>query len=345
MQKTLTSRRDVLGGSAGALAAASTGLVLPGCGGSDTGAAGNSMTFLAVVPMTTLTYSPEMLADADGYFIDEGLDVSFQSTRGTAQAIQLVLAGSSPITRIGQIEAMSHAVNSDAPIMNVATAVKESTIRFVSSAAAPLREPEDFVGKMMGIPSEGGESETTLDLLLASAGIDPDSVSRQVVGVGPGVYNLVEQGRLAGFIVSIDTAKILESQTSGVVVLRPGDFIDSGSQIYMTPADQLDANGDIVRRYLRAVRRAIDFIIADDGFDTTLEILRRKYTFGTLADDAVAKASLAEYVEAWTAAGEENILRTDAARWQASYDELAGAGQVPAGYDTTGWFTNAFVDG
>lgn len=318
-------------------------LVVSCAGGDDEMAAGTSLTFLAVLPLTTLTYAPELLADAGGYFADQGLNVSFQSTRGTAQAIQLVLAGSAPLSRIGQIEAVSHAANRGAPIMNVGTVVKESTIRFVSSAAAPLREPRDFAGKILGIPSEGGESETTLDLLLASSGIDPASVERQVVGVGPGVFNLVEQGRIAGFMVSIDTAKILEQQMPNVVVLRPGEYIESGAQLYMVSAEALGENGDMIRRYLEAVRGAIDFMIADDGFDETLRIMRAKYSFGTLQDDAVAKDSLNEYVRAWTLAGRENILRTDPERWRLGYEELVGAGQVEAGHDPAAWFTNELV--
>jgi len=269
--------------------------------------------------------------------------VEFRSTRGSAPAIQMVLAGTAPITRIGQIEAIGHAANRGAPIINVATVVKESTIRFVSSASAPLREPGDLVGKLVGIPSEGGESETTLDLLLAGSGIDLDSVERQVVGVGPGVFNLVEQGRIAGFMVSIDTAKILEQQNPDVVVLRPGDFIDSGSQMYMVSEDGLLAHPDLIARYLEAVRRAIDFIIADDGFDESLRIMRQTYSFGTLQNDAVAKESLAEYVNAWTSAGSHNILRTDPARWQAGYEELVAAGRVDAGHDVSAWFTNELV--
>lgn len=336
------SRRTVLEGAAATFAAASGGVLLTACGGNGA-TSGSSLTFLAVVPLTTLTFAPELLADAGGYFADQGLEVGFQSTRGSAQAVQLVLAGTAPLTRIGQIEAVTHAANSGAPIVNVGTVVKESTIRFVSSASAPLREPRDFVGKMVGIPSEGGESETTLDLLLASSGIDPESVERQVVGVGPGVFNLVEQGRIAGFMVSIDTAKILEQQSSSVVVLRPGDFITSGAQLYMVSRDGLGEHADIVRRYLEAVRGAIDFIIADDGFDETLRIMRQKYSFSTLENDAVAKDSLAEYVTAWTAAGREYVLRTDPARWQAGYDELVRAGRVDAGLDPSAWFTNDLV--
>ena len=337
------SRRAVLQSSAAALASVGSGVLVTACGGNQDAAAGTSLTFLAVLPMTTLTYAPELLADAGGYFSDQGLDVSFQSTRGTAQAIQLVIAGSAPLSRIGQIEAVSHAANRGAPIMNVGTVVKESTIRIVSSASVPLREPGDFVGKTLGIPSEGGESETTLDLLLASSGVDPASVERQVVGVGPGVFNLVEQGRIAGFMVSIDTAKILERQMQDVVVLRPGDFIESGAQLYMMSADGLTENSGIIRRYLEAVRGAIDFIIADDGFEQTLAIMRQKYSFGTLQDDAVAKDSLSEYVRAWTLAGSENILRTDPERWRLGYQELVSAGQVEAGHDPNAWYTNDLV--
>jgi NitT/TauT family transport system substrate-binding protein len=339
------TRRDVLRGTAAAAAVAGGGALLVSCGGTDgqSGAARPKVTFLAILPLTTLTFAPELLADAGGYFADQGIDVEFQSTRGSPQAIQLVIAGSAPLTRIGQIETVSHAANRDAPIMNVGTVLKESTIRFVSSDKAPLREPKDFVGKTVGIPSEGGSSETTLDLVLASAGIEPDEVERQVVGVGPGVFNLVEQGRIAGFAVSIDTAKILEKQMSGVVVLRPGDFIESGSQLYMVSADRLAEERDVIRKYLAAIDGALEFMIADESFDETLRIMRQKYSFSTLQDTDVAKDSLIEFRRTWTADGMQNLLRTVPENWRRGYDELVRVGQAQAGKDPSQWFTNELL--
>jgi ABC-type nitrate/sulfonate/bicarbonate transport system substrate-binding protein len=335
------SRRSLLQHTA---ALAVGGGMLSACGTRENdGSSSRAVTFLNVLPLTSLTFAPELLADAAGYFADHGLDVGFQSTRGTAQATALVLAGSAPLTRIGQIEAVSHASNRGAPILNIGTIVKESTIRFVSSASVPVREPRDFVGKTIGIPSEGGESETTLDLVLASAGIDPMRVERQVVGVGPGVFNLVEQGRIAGFSVSIDTAKILERQMSGVIVLRPGEFMTAGAQLYMTTAETLDQNRDVLRRYLAAIREALDFMINDEGFDETLRIMRQKYSFGTLLDTEIAKDSLSEYVRVWTSEGVDNILRTDPDRWRSGYEELVRSGQAQAGKDPAEWFTNALL--
>ncbi len=337
------TRRTVLQGSASALLAGGSGVLLTSCAGDETPDTGDPLTFLAILPLTTLTFAPELLADAGGYFADQGLDVTFQSTRGSAQAIQLVLAGSAPLTRIGQIEAVSHAVNSDAPIMNIGTVIKGSTIRLVSSSADPLREPADFVGKTIGIPSEGGSSEITLNLMVAASGLDVESVDRQVVGLGPGVFNLVEQGRIAGFMVSIDTAKILQAQTANAVVLNPGDFIESGAQLYMVSETGLVEHADIARRYLAAIRGAIDFMTADDGFAETLRIVREKYSFGTLDDTAVAVESLNEYERTWTAGGPGTLLRTDADQWRAGYLELVNAGQVEGGLDPDAWFTNELV--
>jgi len=337
------SRRAVLRGSVELVALAGSGALLASCSSGEQAPAKPKLTFLPILPLTSLTFAPNLLADAGGYFADQGIDVSFQSTHGSAQAIQLVLAGTAPLTRIGQIEAVSHAANRDAPIMNIGTVIKESTIRFVSSDKAPLREPADFVGKTVGIPSEGGSTATTLDLLLASAGIATDKVKRQVVGVGPGVFSLVERGRLAGFAVSIDTAKILQQQMSGVVVLRPGQFIKAGGQLYMVSKDGLAQHRALLQKYLAAIRGALEFMINDDGFDKTLQIMRRKYSFGTLQDSAVAKASLAEYVRVWTSEGMKNVLRTVPENWRGAYEELVRAGQAEAGKDPSQWFTNELV--
>jgi NitT/TauT family transport system substrate-binding protein len=271
------------------------------------------------------------------------LTIGFQRTNGSAQAVQLVLAGSAPITRVGQIEVIGHAANRSAPIMNIATIVKQSTLRFLSSTARPLREPSDFAGKLFGIPSKGGESEITLDLFLATSGVDPASVERQIVGYGSGVFSLVEEGRIAGYVVSIDTAHALARQRPNVTVLNPGEFISSGAQVYLTSTDGVTTHAADLRKYLEAVRAALDFMIADDGFDETLRIIREKYSFDTLMNTSVAKASLAEYVQAWTAEGMDNVLRTIPGNWRRGYEELVSVGQAEAGKDPAQWFTNDFL--
>lgn len=342
MEPGAVNRREFVHGSAAALAAGATGAVLIGCSESpDTGRI--PVDFLAILDPEGLTFAPELLAIAGGYFADQGLDVTLQRTRGSAPAILSVIAGNAPLTRIEQIEAVVQLANRSVPIRNVGTVIKESAIRFVSSGNAPIREPQDFVGKLVGIPSEGGSTDKTLDLVLSNAGIEPESIERQVVGTAAGIFDLIERGQIHGYAVSIDVANILEKQRDNVVIFSPGDFIASGAQFYMVSEDGFVEHRDTIRRYLESIYAAIEFMIDDDGFDRTLETLRSQYSFATLQDTENAKASLAEYVGIWIGEGRENLLRTVEANWQRGYDELVQAGLAADGHDPAGWYTNELV--
>lgn len=346
MKPGVLSRRDFVRDSAAALAAGTTGVALIACSGESSDTGRTAVDFLAILDPEGLTFAPELMGIAGGYFTDNGLDVTLQQTRGSAPAIQSVIAGGAPLTRIEQIEGVVHLANRGVPIKNVGTVIKNSAIRFISSRAAPIESPEDFVGKLAGIPSQGGSTDKTLDLVLSTAGIDPTSVERQVVGYSAGTFDLVQRGDIGCYGVSIDVAKILQQQRNDVVVFNPGDFIASGAQFYMVSDDGLVQHGDTVRRYLQSVRGAIDFMIDDaeaSGFDRTLETLRTVYDFTTLQDTTIAKASLEEYVAIWTAEGRENLLRTLESSWQRGYDELVGAALADPGHDPTAWYTNEFV--
>ncbi len=340
------SRRAFIGGSAAVAGSTLLGACSDGARAPESAESADllGLTFLTILPPQSLTFAPELFADAAGYFANHGLDVNFELTRGSAQAVQLVLAGRAPLTRISQIEGMRAAANRGAPLINIGMVFKDSTIRYVSSAAAPLLEPADFIGKTIGIPSEGGSSELELDLFLAAAGVDRSSVRRQVVGLTPGVFNLVEQGRIAGYAVSIDTAKIIENQQENAAVLNPGAFIRSGGQFYMASRAGLEQNREALRRFVAAVHDALNFMLQDTEFDETLAILRSKYSFDGLNDTAIAKASLREYTSVWTAGGDENLLLTLPERWTQGYEELVSAGLAEPGAASDDWFTNALIE-
>jgi NitT/TauT family transport system substrate-binding protein len=337
-----STRREFLRNSSLALTAGATGVALIGC--SDSAPEGHTaVDFLAILDPQGLTFAPELMGIAGGYFAERGLDVTLQQTRGSAPAIQTVVAGGAPITRIEQVEGVIHLANRGVPIMNVGTVIKESAIRFISSTSAPIREPRDFVGKLAGIASQGGSTEKTLDLMLANAGIDPASVERQVVGPSAGNFELVQRGDVNCYAVSIDVSKILERERGDIAILNPGNFTAASGQFYMVSSEGLVTHRDTIRSYLDAVHAAIGFMANDAGFEQTLEILRQKYSFATLEDTEIAKASLAEYVEIWTGEGDNNVLRTVGDSWQRGYDELVRAGLAEGGHDPSAWYTNELV--
>lgn len=305
--------------------------------------------FLSIVPPESLTFSPELLGISAGYFEENGLNIRLEPTRGSAQAVQGILSELALISRVGDIEVMLGIGERGADeLVNLGTLYKDSTIRFVSHPDDPITTAEDFAGKLIGIPSEGGTSELTVDLVALSAGIE--ELDKQVVGLSPGTYDLVEEGRIAAYAVSLDTAVLLE-ETRGAVVFSPGDAIFAGGQCYMGNRAAIEREDDvtardIVERFMEAVQRSVDEIIGDqeNGFENVIAKLRERYSFDSLMNDDVVVGAMEQYVKSWTLDGPENVLRTTEDRWQGVYDELVEAGSLEPGQDPSEWFSNEFVD-
>lgn len=338
------------------LAAATTTALLAACGGADDGPGGDGggggdlqeVTFLNILPLESLTFTPELVAASCGFFEDQGLDVGFETTQGSAQAIQTVIAGGALITRVGDMETMLAIGERDAPLVNVGQINKTGTIRFVSAESDPLESPEDIEGRVVGTPSEGGTSEIILKLVAAEAGIAPDDVQTQVVGLAPGVFDLVTSGRIGAYIVSLDTSVALEQQQPEAVVFSPSDAVESGGQVYITSEEQSQdpEKQEQLRSYLAAIDATVEFVAEDEAndFAETIECLS-DYDIPSLEDPEVAVGSLSQYVESWTAAGEEEVARTVPDQWQGVYDEMSGSGFVPEGLDPSEWYTNDFAPG
>jgi NitT/TauT family transport system substrate-binding protein len=336
-----------------ALAALASGLalLLAGCGGaSPAGGAGGGggltpVTFLNVLPIESLTFTPEIIAQAGGFFEREGLDVQFQVTRGSAQAIQTVIAGGALVTRVGDTEMMVAVGGRSAPVSAFGQPSQQATIRIVSAADDPIRGPADLRGKTVGIPSEGGTSETLVDTLARTAGLTDADLRKQVVGLAPGVFELVQQGRIDAYVVALDTAVAVQRQQPDAVVLDPSQVIAGGTQVYMTSQAALadPAQRDVLQRFLRAVRAAQESVIADQPLDSTLQTLGDAYDIPILREPDVAKETLRQYIASWQASGE--LLKIAPEQWSRVYDEAVAEELVPGGLDANGWFTNDLLPG
>lgn len=347
------SRRSFVGRSAALFATFGGGsALLSACGNSSTASSGSSgvdeVTFLNVIPIESISNTAEMLADAGGYFKKHGLEVTFEATNGSAPAIQTVIQGSALITRLGDIETIVAVAQKNAPLVNVGAVEKGGgLIRFISSKRHPLTKPEEFRGAKMGLPSIGGTSENTLNLVLAAGGVPESSVGRQVVGLTPGVFDLVSKGRVDGYVVSLDTSLIILRDEPEAISFAPSSVISAGNQQYTTSKRQLadPTQADQVRRFLLGIRDAIDFVIKDEknDFAKTMETISAKYEVPAFEDKKISVEALKLYVGSWTADGKDQIVQTNPEVWQATYDEMVEAEIAPGGKNPKKWITDKYA--
>jgi NitT/TauT family transport system substrate-binding protein len=322
-----------------------------GGGGNSSGDSGGGsseglqdVTFLNILPLESLTFTPALVAQECGYFEDHGLNVTFQTTQGSAQAIQTVLAGKALLSRVGDLEVMQANGAKNATLVDVGTLNKTTTIRFVSDKSDPMKTAADIKDRLMGVPSEGGTSEQLVKLVAASVDVPGDQVQTQVVGLAPGVFDLVKAGRIGGYVVSLDTSALLAAQQPDAVIYNPADAVKSGGQVFVTSQEQAQdkTKQDQIRRYLAAIDDAVKFVQKDESndFSGTIKCLSH-YNITALDNPDVAKATLKEYVKSWTEGGD--ILSTDEQTWKTVYEENVGSGYAPEGKDPSKWFTNDYV--
>jgi NitT/TauT family transport system substrate-binding protein len=341
-----STRRAFIGRTAGTLAAASgAGSLLAACGSSDKTSSGESSTSAASGSSTVqvvnilppqLGYTAEYIADMDGYFKKEGLDVKANTARGSAPAIQAVLSGTALLSWVGWLESVIDIANEKAPIQAVAFTGRRSTLAIVSDKSKPLTTPQALVGKRIGIPSEGGTSETTLDLMLAANNIPTNKVPRQVTGFTPGTFELIKRGRIAGFVIGASQEEQFRKAQPSSTFLETAKYVTDGLT-YITSKKGLQSNKAQIEAYLRALKGAMEQVLDDKpkGFATTIKKLRSKYDFDELKDDSVARYYIDYISSGWVVDGRDKLLKVDPEKWKATYDAAVKVKAAKPGVDVT----------
>jgi NitT/TauT family transport system substrate-binding protein len=346
------NRRRFLGNAAGALAASgAAAALLAACGGQAKGGSGggggssgtDKITFLTITPLN-LSFISEVLGDVNGRFKRQGLKVTIQATRGSAQAVQSILQGSALVTRAGAIETVQHNAQAGAPLVDIGMQWRKAPIALVSAPDNPMRAPADWRGKKIGLPSRGGTSEIIFNLVLASSGVPIDSVQRQVTGFSVGTYDLVKKGRVDGYVIGSVEEVLIQLQQPDAVVVDPSMWVEEGEP-YVTSQRQLAEKRDQLKAYMSVVKSTMDDVLNDSAnkYKTVISAVRKKYDFEELRDDKVAQGVIQGQVDAWSHGGARPDLKTVRQNWQKVYDQLVRAKIVEGGKNPQEWFTNDLV--
>jgi ABC-type nitrate/sulfonate/bicarbonate transport system substrate-binding protein len=161
-------------------------------GGSGTGGADDLRSFDVVLDWTPNTNHAGMyLAQANGWYEDAGLDVSFLEP-GEAGSLQSLASGNAEVA-VSVQEELVPARAAGLPVRSVAAIVQHNTSSLLSLADAGIERPRDLEGKTYG--GYGGQLEQALlEELVACDGGDPAKVTS--VDVGEADYRIgLERGQ------------------------------------------------------------------------------------------------------------------------------------------------------
>jgi len=308
------------------------------------------MTVVTFLPPDSITFTPEIFADVGGYFEDHGLNVEIEAVQGSAAAVQSVIGGAAPVTRVSTLD-LFPALEEGQPLISVGTMAYHSPIWILSADTNPVESMADLEGEVVGLGSIGGTSEQLLDLTLDAQGVPRDEVTRQAVPVTGATFELVRRGELAGYLVSIDTAMQIEAQNPDAVATPAGLEETPDLHTWITTTNNLEDEERVeqIQAFLAAIRDAMQFVV-DDGendYDNVVQMLRDsdEFSIPSLDEDEVARQALEWYsTNVWMdPSGEHDLIENDHEALGNAYETYTNGGLLEGGHDPEEWITDDHV--
>ncbi|UOR01871.1 ABC transporter substrate-binding protein [Leucobacter allii] len=263
------SRRGLTG--ALALAAAAV-LALGGCTASgvssDAGAEGSDGPVSLTVARGQVNIENSLIADEQGFFEDEGLDVALEVSQGAAATNSAVISGEFDIALTDAIAA-TRAISEGMPIVVVSGQKYADPEHPLESGVllppgSPVTDWADLEGKKVGIPDLGGLPQLTVLRAMEENGLDADSVEFVALPL-PALAEAAAKGEVdAIFVFSVfyftATANGFTPLGTGVSEFLP----DSPQSVWIASRQFAEENPETIERFRAALDAANAFGVENE---------------------------------------------------------------------------------
>ncbi|MCX7362356.1 MAG: ABC transporter substrate-binding protein [Alphaproteobacteria bacterium] len=229
-------------------------------------------------------YAPIMIAEAKGYFKEEGIDHKIVDGGPGKNPIPIVAVGQAQfgIATNGMALVSARTAKDPVDVVAVGTLFQHTPAAYLTLAAAdaPAPKPKDLEGKSVGVQAG---TEFSLRAFMKKNGVDASKVKIVVV---QGTAEPLMAGQIdffLGWVVNQTYQVEQESAKPDAPASVKGKswkalrWSEHGIPVYsdviFTAGDTLKKNPELVKRYLKAVQRGMQFAI--DNPDETVELLAK----------------------------------------------------------------------
>ena len=252
----------------------------------------------------SIFYAPQYVAIEEGYFKDEGLDMTLITGFGADKTMTAVISGEADIGFMGaEATVYAYLEGSTDPVVNVAQLTQRAGNFVVGREKEDSFRWENLKGKEVLGGRKGGMPEMVFEYVLAQKGIDKKDV-RINQSIDFGSTAAAFSGGQGDYTIEFEpSATLLEQKGDGYVVASVGT--ESGYVPYTSYSvrqSYLKTHGETVEKFTRALQKGMDFVqthtpeeiakvIAPQFTETELEtitaIVRRYYEQDTWKENLI----------------------------------------------------------
>ncbi len=207
-------------------------------------------------------HAPIYLGKDKGFFSEEGINLTINEGRGSGVATQ-VIGAKSDTFGIADAGTMIIAASKGIPIQAVMAPMNISPFGIISRADANIKEPKDLEGKKIAVTA--GDALTQLFPAVVKANnLDAGKIDMVFVDPAAKVVSVLE--KKADALLGSADAQFFQIEAKGVKAAAM-NFADVGVNTVglslIAHRDTVAENPDLVRRFVKAMRRSYEAAIAD----------------------------------------------------------------------------------
>ena len=264
----------------------------------------------------SIFYAPQYVAIEEGYFKDEGLDLTLVTGFGADKTMTAVISGEADIGFMGA-EASVYAYQEGATdaVVNFAQLTQRAGNFLVAREEMPDFKWEDLKDKKVLGGRKGGMPEMVFEYILRKNGLDPqkDMVIDQSIDFGS-TAAAFSGDTSSDFTVEFEpSATALEKEGAGYVVASLG--VDSGYvpyTSYSAKTSYMEKNPEIIQKFTDALQKGMEYVqthtpeeiarviapqFAETDLDTVTTIVKRYYDQDTWKSNLIFEKESFELLE------------------------------------------------
>ena len=211
---------------------------------------------IAVGGKASIYYLPLTIAEAKGYFKDEGLTVEIVDFAGGSQSLRAVVGGSADVVS----GAFEHTINLQASKQYFRAFVLQGrapaiAVGVATAKAGAYRSPADLKGMKIGVSAPGSSTNMVANYVLAKGGLKPSDVSFVGVGTASGALAALRSGQIDA-ISNVDPVMTMLEQKGDVKIIADTRTLKGTQQLFggPMPAASLYAPEEFIARNPKTVQ-------------------------------------------------------------------------------------------
>lgn len=280
------------------------------------------------------------VAQKNGFYTEEGLEVELEEGRGSSVAAQLVATGQSDLG-YADAGAILNVASKGAPIKIISTIWKSGQFGIQYLESSGIKEPKDLVGKKIAVPP-GSAMVPLVPVFLKANGLSESDV--EIISVA--------SNAAIGLLTSGDIDAVAETPENTVVPLA-AQGIAAGNMYFYTNGvplvslslvareDKLAANPDLYKRFLKATLKGWQEAAKDP--EAAVDALKEVFPDAEHSKEALLQGAAYSFSSVCPGGSGDEIGVTDEKTWNSIYDVMTTAMEFPASKPITDFYTLDFL--